>query len=102
MSASSLQYYVLICDKKKKKKFTELLASNGGVCIDTVYGRGSAKAGAFAKALGFETEEHKAVLSCLIPTSNAKVLTEILKTDYDFNSKNTGFAFSVSLGGLSI
>ncbi len=102
MSTSSLQYFVLICNKKKKKKFMELLATHGGVCIDTMYGKGSAKAGAFAKALGFETEEHKVVISCLIPTQKARELTEILRTDYDFKSKNTGIAFSISLGGLSI
>ncbi len=102
MSTSSLQYYVLICNKKKKKKFIELVASYGGVCIDTMYGKGSAKAGAFAQALGFETEEHKVVISCLIPTEKAIALTESLRTDYDFKSKNTGFAFSISLGGLSI
>ncbi len=102
MSTSSLQYYVLICNKKKKKKFIELVASYGGVCIDAMYGKGSAKAGAFAKALGFETEEHKVVISCLIPTPKAQELTEVLKTDFDFQKKNTGFAFSVSLDGLSL
>ncbi len=102
MSNSSLQYYVVICDKKKKKKFIELVASYGGVCIDTMYGRGSAKAGAFVQALGFETEEHKVVISCLIPTDKAVELTDILKTDYDFQGKNTGIAFGISLGGLSI
>ncbi len=102
MSASSLQYYVLICDKKKKKKFTELVASFGGVCIDTMYGRGSVKAGVFAKALGLETEENKVVISCLLPTLKAEVLTEVLSNDYDFKSKNTGIAFSIPLDGLSI
>ncbi len=102
MSTSSLQYYVLICNKKKKKKFIELVASHGGVSIDTMYGRGSAKAGAFAKALGFETEEHNVVITCLIPTEKAIVLNDILKNDYDFKGKNTGFAFGISLGGLSL
>ncbi len=102
MSNANLQYYVLICNKKAKKKFIELVASYGGVCIDAMYGKGSAKAGAFAKALGFETEEHKVVISCLIPTEKAYELTEILKTDHDFHKKNTGFAFSIALGGLSL
>ncbi len=102
MSSSSLQYYVLICDRKKKKQFTNLIVSYGGVCIDTMYGRGSAKAGAFAKAFGFETEEHKVVISCLIHTPKAQELTEVLKTTYDFQKNNTGIAFSIPLGGLSI
>ncbi len=102
MSTSGLQYYVLICDKKKKKQFIELVASYSGVCIDTMYARGSAKAGAFAKALGFETEEHKVVISCLMPTVKARELTEVLKTEYDFQRQNTGIAFSISLEGLSL
>ncbi len=102
MSSSPLQYYVVICDKKKKKKFMTLVAEHGGVCINAQYGRGSAKAGAFAQALGFETEEHKVVVTCLIPTPQAVELTEVLKTAYHFDKKNTGFAFSVALDGLSL
>ncbi len=102
MSASSLQYYTLICDQKKKKKFLELLGDFGGVCIGSRYGRGSASAGTFAEALGFEPEEHKIILTCLMPTQKALELTEVLKTDYDFQSKNTGIAFGISIGGLSI
>ncbi len=102
MNSATVQYYVLICDKKKKKKFIELMASYGAVSIDTIYGRGSAKAGAFAKALGFETEEHKVVISGLIRTPNAMELTQVLKTQYGFQQENTGIAFSIPLGGLSI
>ncbi len=102
MSTSSVQYYVLICDKNKQKKFVELVASYGAGCINTRYGRGSAKAGAFAKALGIEVEEHKVLISCLLPTQKARELTEVLKTEHDFQGKNTGIAFGVSLGGLSL
>ncbi len=102
MSTSSLQYYVVICDKKKKKKFMCLVADHGGVCIDVLYGRGSVKVGAFAEALGFESEEHKVLISCLIPTPQALELNEILKNEYNFDKKNTGFAFGVALQGLSL
>ncbi len=102
MSNSNLQYYVLICDKKQKNKFIELLSSYGTVGIQTIYGRGSVKAGAFAKALGFETEEHKVVLSGLLPTLQAEKLTELLKTQHHFGRSNTGIAFSVAVEGLCI
>ncbi len=102
MKSSKVQYYVLICDKKEKKRFIELLASFGGVCIDTMYGRGSAHVGAFATALGLDVEEHKVVISCLIATEKAELLTKQLTHDYNFKGKNTGFAFSISLEALSI
>lgn len=102
MSASSLQYYVIICNRKKKKKFIDLIYSYDGVCVDTMYGKGSAKAGALALALGFKTEELKVAISCIIPTNKAIELTEILKKDYDFQGKNTGIAFSVSIEALSL
>lgn len=101
-TSSSLQFYTIICNKKRKKTFTELAASFGGVCIDTVYGRGSANCKAFADALGFKTEEHKVIISCLIPSEKARLLTEILIKEHDFQSPNTGMAFSVPLSGLSI
>ncbi len=100
MTSSNLQQYVLICDKKKRKKFLELVVAYEGVCIQTSYAKGSASAGAFATTLGFEPEEHKVVISSLMPTDKAIELTEILKTDYDFKSANTGFAFSIPVHSL--
>ncbi len=99
---SSLQYFVLICDKKKKNTFIELMGTYGAACIDTSYGRGSANAGTLAKALGFETEEHKVVISGLIQTVKAKELIETLMTKYSFNRQNTGFAFTIPVEGLSV
>ncbi len=80
----------------------ELLSDYGGVCTDTMYARGSVKAGAFAMALGFDVEEHKVVISCLMPTEKALELTDVLTTRYGFRNKNTGIAFSVNVGGLSL
>ncbi len=102
MAESKLQFYFLICNKKKKKAFHELMTSYGAVCIDTIYGRGSAKAGTLAVSLGFEPEEHKAVISGLIPTDKALELTNVLMTKYNFKSSNTGIAFSIPVEGLSL
>ncbi len=102
MIGSNLQYFVLICDKTKKKKFTELVASFGGVSTETVYGCGSAKASTLARALGLEAEEHKVVITTLMPTEKARALIDTLNNDYDFKGKNTGIAFSIAVEGLSI
>ncbi len=99
---SSLQYFVLICDKKKKSTFLKLMDSHGAKCIDIAYGKGSAKADAFSKALGFEVEEHKVVISSLIATSKATELIDVLLTQYQFNRQNTGFAFTIPVEGLSV
>ncbi len=102
MSNAKVQYYTLICDKKKRNQFIALMASYGAVGIDTIYGRGSAKAGAFAKALGFETEENKVVITGLLPTAKAIELTELLKKEYEFGTKNTGIAFGTPVEGIAL
>ncbi len=102
MSNLKAQYYTIICDKKKKNQMIALMASYGAVGIDTVYGRGSVKAGAFAQALGFETEEHKVVLSALIPSAKAAELTAVLHSEYHFGTENTGIAFGIPVEGLAI
>ncbi len=99
---SNLQYFILICDKKKKNTFIELMFSHGAACIDTSYGKGSANAGVFAKALGFETEEHKVVISGLMSTSKADGLIDTLMTEYNFDRHNTGFAFTIPVDSLSL
>ncbi len=99
---SNLQYFVLICDKKKKNTFIELMGSHGAACIDVSYGKGSANAGILEKALGFETEEHKVVISALIHTTKATELIDVLTAKHNFNRQNTGFAFTIPVESLSL
>ncbi len=101
MRNTNVQYYTIICDKKKKKKFMELLGSYGATGIETIYGRGSAKAGAFAKALGFEPEEHKVILSSLLTKQKAIELTAVLRAEYGFDHSNTGIGFGIPVEGLA-
>ncbi len=102
MSQSNLQYFCLICDRKDARKFHIAMVEAGVVAIDGMYGKGSAKAGALAQALGFETEEQKAVLTGLVHTPDAKKLMEKLLTEHNFKDKNTGIAFTVPVGGLMV
>lgn len=95
-----LQYFVVICNHKPKDKIINLLTQYGGHEIDTIYGKGSAKTGILAQAFGFDIEEHKAVISCLIATEKAEELMKVLREEYNFDKQNTGIAFSVSVDGL--
>ncbi len=92
-------YLISASDPSKNSSLFLLFAC---IFIDAMYGKGSAKAGAFAQALGFEPEAHKVVISCLIPPPKAIELTEVLRREHHFAKKNTGFAFSVPLDGLSL
>ena len=98
---SSLQYFVIIAEQKKKDKFLALLGDHGAHGIETVYGRGSMSPSAIAAAFGFEVEQGKVFISCLVKTETARELMGILYRDYNFNKPNTGIAFSISVEGLA-
>ena len=98
---NSLQYFIIIAEQKKKNKFLTLLNENGARMIQTVYGRGSMSPSAIAAAFGFEAEQGKVLISCLIKTETARELINVLYNDYNFKKPNTGIAFGVSVEGLS-
>ncbi len=98
---SNVQYFVIIAEQKKKIKFLELLGENDAHAIEVVYAHGSVNPNTFAAAFGFENEQGKVVISCLVKTEKAKALIEILHKDYKFNKPNTGIAFSISVEGIA-
>lgn len=97
---SSLQYFMIITEQKKKNKFLSLLDDHGAKGIETVYGHGSMSPRAIAAAFGFEAEQSKVLISCLVKSEEAKKLIEILYRDYHFDKPNTGIAFGISVEGL--
>ena len=97
---SELQYFVIIGNTKLREKFTNLLIENGGHSIDTIYGRGSVGKSILAQAFGLDADQKKAIISCLIPTENAKKVIDILYEEYKFSKANTGIAFSVPIQKL--
>lgn len=97
---NGLQYFVIIADQKKKDKFLALLGEHGAHGIETVYGRGSMSPSALAAAFGFEAEQGKVLITCLVKTTDAKALIDILRSDFKFDRPNTGIAFGISVEGL--
>lgn len=99
--ASGLQYFVIIAEQKKKKKFLSLLGDYDARGIQTVYGHGSMSPGAIAAAFGFEAEQGKVLITCLLKRENAEKLLETLYREYHFDRPNTGIAFGISVEGLA-
>ena len=97
---SGLQYFVIIADQKKKDEFLALLGEHGAHGIETVYGRGSMSPSALAAAFGFEAEQGKVLITCLVKTPEARALVDILRSDFKFDKPNTGIAFGISVEGL--
>ena len=101
MQITSIQYFVIIADKKKKEQFISLLVEHGAHGIQTVYGHGSMSPSALAAAFGFEAEQGKVLLSCLMKSNTAKELIDVLYNEYNFNKPNTGIAFGIPVEGLA-
>lgn len=96
-----LQYFVIIAEQKKKDKFLSLLNNHDARGIETVYGHGSMSPSAIAAAFGFDSEQGKVLITCLLKNENAKELLGVLYHDYNFKKPNTGIAFGISVEGLS-
>lgn len=100
---NGLQYFVIIAEQKKKDKLLSLLGEHEAYFVETVYAHGSvAKKSAFASAFGFEIEQHKVLITCLLKNDDAKEVLKLLYNDYNFNKPNTGIAYSISVEGLAI
>ena len=100
MGNNSLQYFTIITSTKSEKSIIKLLNENCAHVIEIIYGHGSATKGVLAQAFGFDTEEKKLLITCLVPTNVAKNLIDILYDEYNFNKPNTGIAFSMKVEGL--
>ena len=98
---NSLQYFVIIAEQKKKNKFLSILADHGAKGVEVVYGHGSMSPSAIAAAFGFEAEQGKVLISCLLKTEKARELLDVLYHDYNFKKPNTGIAFGIPVEGLA-
>lgn len=96
-----IQYFVIIAEQKKKNKFLSLLSDHNAHGIEVIYGHGSMSPSAIAAAFGFDAENGKVLITCLIKKENAEKLINILYHDYNFKKPNTGIAFGITVEGLA-
>lgn len=101
IQSNRLQYFVIIAEQKKKNKFLSLLGEYGAHGIQIVYGHGSMSPSALAAAFGFEAEQSKVLISCLLKNDQVKSLIDVLYNDYNFKKPNTGIAFGIPVEGLA-
>ena len=102
VSVNGLQYFVIIAEQNKKKAFLSLLDEYEARGIESVYAHGSMSPSAVAAAFGFESEQKKVMLSCLLKSKNAVQLMETLRKDHKFDMPNTGIAFSIPVEGMAV
>ncbi len=96
-----LQQLIVIAPQKKKDKFLSLLNESGAHSIEIVYAHGSMSPSAIAAAFGFEAEQKKVFISCLVKNDDARKLIDVLYDEYDFKRPNTGIAFTIPVEGLA-
>lgn len=101
LQTNSLQYFVVIAEHKKKDKLLSLLFEYGARVVEIVYGHGSMHPSIIASAFGFEAEQSKVLISCLLKKEKAIDLIDVLYNEYNFSKPNTGIAFGIPVEGLA-
>lgn len=90
-----LSFLVIIAERKRKDLLLSALSEQGAQVVNVLYGTGSANTGYLSEMFGIKTEKQKAVIICLINDAKLGRTTEMLLRHFDFNSPNTGIAFTV-------
>jgi hypothetical protein len=95
-------FLVLIAGRKQKDALLTLLSDIGARVANTVYGKGSVRANSsLLEAFGFVPEEHKVIITCLLPRDKGAATLETLVRKFAFDKPNTGIAFMVPVDGVS-
>lgn len=98
---NSLQYFVIIAGQKKKEKLIRLLSEHGAHEINIVYAHGSMSPSAIAAAFGFDAEQGRVLISCLLKYESAQRVMDVLYSEFKFDKPNTGIAYGIRVEGLA-
>ena len=99
--APDIKYLVLIAGRKQKDKLLKALSENGGHFFNIYYGKGSVKASFLMDAFGLVPEENKVLITCLLSSTEAEVIFNLLVKDFHFDKPNTGIAYTMPVEKLS-
>lgn len=99
--AEEILFLVLIAGRKQKDPLLTMLLQSGARVVNTLYGRGSVKAGCLKNALGLVPEENKVVITCVSTNEKADVILKLLIDQFGFHKPNTGIAFTIPIDRLS-
>lgn len=97
----SIEFLMLIAERKYKEELCTMLTRAGGRIISTIYAKGSVKANSLMEVLGFVVEEHKVLITSLISDEKADDVLKTLIKEFHFDNPNTGIAFTIPVEGLS-
>ena len=97
----SVEYLVLIADRKQKDELLSRLCKVNCRCVNTMYGKGTVKSSYLMDMLGLVPEENKVIMTCVMPKGISEKVFAILTEEFHFGHPNTGIAFTMPLLGMS-
>ncbi len=98
----SIVFLMLVAGRKQKEELLEALTQAGGRMVNAVYGRGSVQTNYLMDILGLIPEEHKVVITCMLPSEKSDDVLEMLINKFNFDKPNTGIAFTVPIDKISL
>ena len=97
-----ISFLLVISGRKQKEHLLTFLADMDTRLVNVSYGKGSVKSNSpLVEIFGFTPEEHKVIITCLLPKDKSGDVINRLEKKFDFNKPNTGIAFTVDVDGLS-
>ncbi len=97
-----VDFITLIAGRKHKDEILKFLLDSRCHLIDIMYAKGSVQTGYFRDMLGLVPDEKKIMITCLVTTDLSGQLLDQLVVKFNFDKPNTGIAFVVPVGKLSV
>lgn len=101
MSNTNIVQLHVIVNRKLEATLSKELCAHDVFFLNVTYARGSlSNHNSLLHSLGLVVEPKKAFITCLLKRENVAMVLDLLIKKYDFNSKNTGFAYVVPLDNI--